>query len=94
MTLPSFPLVKWFAAAEGRFNISLSHSDCEPLNISDILDDEGPGMLASHSLRYGPFAGLEELRQAVSDQYDTIKKDDVLIFDGASEATHVHACQS
>ena len=38
MRFPPFELVKWFSAAEGRFDISLSNSDCEPLSVSDLLD--------------------------------------------------------
>jgi hypothetical protein len=38
MQFPPFQLVDWFAAAEGRFDLSLSHSDCEPLHLSELLD--------------------------------------------------------
>ncbi len=88
MNLPPFSLVQWFAAAEGRFDLSLSHSDCEPLSVADILDDTSQHTLADYSLAYGTFAGLEELRQAVAGQYSTIEKGDVLIFGGASEAIY------
>ena len=88
MQLPSFALVKWFAAAEGRFDISLSHSDCEPLSVADVLDKEGRNTLDNYRLGYGTFTGLAELRQAVARQYTTIDKDDVLIFGGASEAIY------
>ncbi|MDA1014442.1 MAG: pyridoxal phosphate-dependent aminotransferase [Planctomycetota bacterium] len=88
MQLPSFSLVKWFAAAEGRFDISLSHSDCEPLCVSDVLDEDERNALINYPLGYGAFAGLEELRRAVARQYKTIERDDVLIFSGASEAIY------
>lgn len=88
MSLPSFPLVNWFATAEGRFDISLSHSDCEPLNVSDLLDGDGLNSLTDFGLGYGSFAGLDELRQLVSQQYTTIEKDKVLIFSGVSEAIY------
>ncbi|MEZ6087688.1 MAG: hypothetical protein R3C05_06620 [Pirellulaceae bacterium] len=67
MELPSFPLVNWFAAAEGRFDISLSHTDCEPLSVDDVLDEEEWRTLAHYPLAYGTFTGLEELRQVVAD---------------------------
>ena len=88
MDLPSFPLVKWFAAAEGRFDISLSHSDCEPLSVADVLDAEGQARLSRYPLGYGSFAGLEELRSIVADQYEALRSDDVLVFGGVSEAIY------
>ena len=88
MELPSFPLVNWFAAAEGRFDISLSHTDCEPLSVTDVLDEEEQHKLANYPLGYGTFTGLEELRQVVADQYSTPKCEDVLVFGGASEAIY------
>ena len=66
MPLPRFPLVDWFAAAEGRFDISLSHSDCEPLSVADLTDEEELKKFADFRLGYGPFAGLEELRTLVA----------------------------
>ncbi|MCA9065742.1 MAG: pyridoxal phosphate-dependent aminotransferase [Planctomycetaceae bacterium] len=88
MDLPSFPLVNWFAAAEGRFDISLSHTDCEPLSVADVLDKVEQRTLAQLPLGYGTFTGLKELRQGVADQYSTLTSDDVLVFGGASEAIY------
>lgn len=88
MRLPQFPLVDWFAAAEGRFDLSLSHTDCEPLSVSDLLDEPALGELAGFRLGYGTFSGLEELRNIIARQYETIRGDDVLIFGGASEAIY------
>lgn len=88
MPLPSFPLVKWFAAAEGRFDISLSHSDCEPLQVSDLLDGAELQSFAGFGLGYGSFAGSDDLRNLVAEQYKTIGSDDVLVFSGASEAIY------
>lgn len=86
--LRRFPLVDWFAAAEGRFDVSLSHSDCEPLHSSNLLHEEELKAFGSFRLGYGPFAGSGELRNLVADQYQTIKPEDVLIFSGASEAIY------
>lgn len=88
MRFPPFELVKWFSAAEGRFDISLSHSDSEPLSVSDLLDQDELADFAHFRLGYGMFAGLDELRQAVARQYETIEPDDVLVFGGASEAIY------
>ena len=88
MRLPPFELVDWFAAAEGRFDISLSHSDCEPLNVSDLLDERQLVAFTDTRLGYGQFAGLDELRSLVADQYETLDQNDVLICNGASEAIY------
>ncbi len=88
MRLPPFPLVDWFATAEGRFDLSLSHSDCEPFSVSELLNERELSDFATLRLGYGTFAGLERLRIIVAQQYSNIDKDDVLIFSGASEAIY------
>ena len=88
MRLPPFQLVEWFAAAEGRFDLSLSHSDCEPLFVSDLLNKSEQAEFADFRLGYGTFDGQEELRSLVASQYETIGKKDVLVFSGASEAIY------
>jgi aspartate/methionine/tyrosine aminotransferase len=88
MRFPPFELVDWFAAAEGRFDLSLSHSDCEPLSLSDLFDESDLADFAGLRLGYGTFAGLEQLRNLVAHQYTTIEMNDVLIFSGVSEAIY------
>src|SRR5262245_35619015 len=88
MRFTPFQLVDWFAAAEGRFDLSLSHSDCEPLPLSELFDPSELVKLADFRLGYGTFAGLEQLRSLVARQYATIDKNDVLIFSGVSEAIY------
>jgi aspartate/methionine/tyrosine aminotransferase len=80
--------VDWFSAAEGRFDVSLSHSDCEPLSVSDLLDEKELAGFADLRRGYGPFAGLIDLRHAVAQQYKMIQPDDVLVFGGPSEAIY------
>ena len=88
MTLTPFELVNWFSAAEGRFDISLSHSDCEPLAVSDLLDAQELTKFTCFDLGYGSFMGLEDLRNEVAQQYTTVTPQNVLIFSGASEAIY------
>jgi aspartate/methionine/tyrosine aminotransferase len=88
MRLPPFRLVDWFATAEGRFDLSLSHSDCEPLSVSELFNERDLAEFAELRLGYGEFAGLEKLRNSVARQYSTIDNDQVLIFSGASEAIY------
>ena len=33
MTLPLFELDEWFATADGHFDLSLSHSGCQPQTV-------------------------------------------------------------
>jgi len=83
-----FHLVNWFSAAEGRFDLSLSHSDCEPLSLAALFDEHELPNLVGLRLGYGPFAGHAELRNVVIRQYETLQPDDVFIFAGASEAIY------
>ena len=85
MSLPPFELVNWFSAAEGRFDLSLGHTDCEPLSVDDLLDTPDLARFAEVRLGYQPFAGTAELRSAVAAQYDEIGPENVLICNGSSE---------
>ena len=49
---------EWFADAEGRFDVSLSHSACQPLSVNELLSDADFESLRSLSLDYGAFEGL------------------------------------
>ena len=85
MSLPPFPLVDWFAAAEGQFDLSLSHTDCEPLSVRDILTVEDLERFAEESLGYQPFAGMAQLRETIARQYETVTANDIVVCNGASE---------
>lgn len=61
MRFPPFQLVDWFAAAEGRYDLSLSHSDCEPLPLSDLFTAQELADVVDVRLGYGLFVGLERL---------------------------------
>ncbi len=88
MKLPRFELDHWFAVAEGRFDLSLSHSACEIQRVGDFLDDDELKAFAELPLGYGPFDGLPELQEVVAGQYETIKAANVLTFNGPSEAIY------
>jgi aspartate/methionine/tyrosine aminotransferase len=85
MSLPPFDLVNWFSAAEGRFDLSLGHSDCEPLSINDIVDTADLTRFAEAQLGYQPFSGMPELRAAIAEQYTNIRPEHVLVCNGSSE---------
>ena len=68
MKLPRFELDHWFAVAEGRFDLSLSHSACEIQSVADFLDEDELQAFAKIPLGYGPFDGLPELQSAIANQ--------------------------
>lgn len=88
MTLPLFELNCWFAAAEGRFDLSLSHSGCQSLAAAEFLDDDDLQSLANVPLGYGAFDGLAELREVIASRYETADASHVMTFNGPSEAIY------
>jgi aspartate/methionine/tyrosine aminotransferase len=88
MTLPLFELDEWFATTEGRFDLSLSHSGCQPQNISEFLDEDDLRAFANLNLAYGAFEGLAELRRLIANEYEAVDPSHVLTFNGPSEAIY------
>jgi aspartate/methionine/tyrosine aminotransferase len=86
--LPLFDLNHWFATAEGRFDLSLSHSACETLAVHDLLDDNELKSFTNTALGYGHFEGLPELRSEIADQYESVDAAHVITFNGPSEAIY------
>lgn len=79
---------EWFADAEGRFDVSLSHSACQPLSVNELLSDADFESLRSLSLDYGAFEGLAELRTLIADSYVNMDPSRVLTFNGPGEAIY------
>ncbi len=79
---------EWFASTEEQFDLSLSHSACQPLPVGDLLDDAELKSFTEVDLGYGGFEGLPELRSVIADSYDTINSSQVLTFHGPSEAIY------
>lgn len=88
MTHPASELHEWFATTEGRFELSLSHSACQPLHVAELLDEAELKAFAEVGLAYGAFEGLAELRQLIAGDYETIDPSQVLTFNGPSEAIY------
>lgn len=88
MSLPLFELENWFVAAEGKYDITLSHSDCEPRQIADLLTNEEWEEFRAIKLPYGPTDGYPDLRRLVAAQYESVEPGDVAIFNGPSEAVY------
>ncbi len=95
MTIPPFKLERFFARHEFTAKYHLCASDCEALSISELLAFE-PGaeqQLRSVWLGYTESRGGPSLRQAISEIYESVLPDDVLVHAGAEEAifTFMHA---
>jgi len=86
--LPLFDLNDWFATAEGRFDLSLSHSACETQAVSELVNDDELKSFLDTPLGYGPFEGLPELRSVIADQYNSVDAAQVITFNGPSEAIY------
>ncbi len=88
MALPAFELDNWFAAAEGKYDLSISHSDCEPAAAADFMNADELAALTQEPLAYAPFAGCPELRSTIAEQYESLSANDVVVLNGASEAIY------
>ncbi len=90
MRLDPFRLERYFAKHEFSAPYLLCSSDCESMELGDLLALE-PGAsdrFASLWLGYTDSLGDPELRQAITTQYEHIVADQVLVHSGAEEAIY------
>jgi aspartate/methionine/tyrosine aminotransferase len=88
MRLDPFKLERYFARHEFSAPYLLCSSDCESMELRDLLSFE-PGAqdrLASLWLGYTESLGNPELRQAITTLYERVVADQVLVHSGAEEA--------
>jgi aspartate/methionine/tyrosine aminotransferase len=88
MKLAPFRLERYFAAHEFSAPFLLCASDCESMELGELLSLE-PGAwerFQSLWLGYTESSGDPGLREAVAELYDTIRSDHVLVHAGAEEA--------
>ena len=86
--IDDFLLERYFARWEFNVPYLLCASDCESVNIEELLDYE-PGSSEAFSrlhLGYTESFGHPELRKEISDLYETVDPDQVIVFSGAEEA--------
>ena len=88
MQLPTFPLVEWFAVAEGRHDLSLSHSACRTMSVADLLTRAELAEFRQLRLGYGEFSGMAPLRESIAETYETIEPAEIVTFNGPSEAVY------
>lgn len=88
MKLDQFRLERYFAEHEFSAPYLLCSSDCESLELRDLLafEPEAPERFSSLWLGYTDSLGGPELRQAITKLYEHISEDQVLVHAGAEEA--------
>jgi aspartate/methionine/tyrosine aminotransferase len=92
MRLPDFKLERFFAQWEFEVPFILCASDVETLPLRELLDladDETRGLWEDLSLGYTESTGHPILRLAISELYEEVTPEDVLVFSGAEEAIFV-----
>jgi aspartate/methionine/tyrosine aminotransferase len=88
MNITPFKLERFFARYEFNAPYMLASSDCESLAVADLLAYEPDAAERLHALwlGYTETEGHPELRQAISQLYQTVTPEQVLVHTGAEEA--------
>lgn len=88
MKLPDFELERFFSRHEFTAKYLLCSSDCESMSVRDLLAmEEGAAERFQEVwLGYTESLGKPELRAAISQVYEAITPEQVLVFSGAEEA--------
>ncbi len=88
MRLPRFKLERYFARYEFAVEHLLCCSDCESLSVGDLLtlEPDSAERFAAHWLGYTESQGSPTLREQISQLYETISPEHVLVHGGAEEA--------
>lgn len=86
----NFALETYFSKWEFRATHHMTASDAQSLSIGELLDlaDLPQDHLASLHLGYTETWGAPDLRQAISETYDTLSPENVLCFAGAEEGVY------
>lgn len=91
MKLPAFKLERFFAKYEFKAPYLLASSDCEAMTVEELLSLESGAASKFHQvwLGYTETQGNPELRQVISETYQTVGIDEILIHAGAEEAIFI-----
>jgi aspartate/methionine/tyrosine aminotransferase len=86
--LRPFQLERYFARYEFHVEHLLCASDCQSWTVQDLLalEPDAAGRLQQLSLGYTESTGSHALRLAISQIYDTITPEQILVHSGAEEA--------
>ncbi len=88
MKIKPFKLERYFAKYEFNAKYLLASSDCESLSINDLLalEDGVEDQFKEHWLGYTESQGSPALRKEISQIYESISPDQILVHTGAEEA--------
>jgi aspartate/methionine/tyrosine aminotransferase len=88
MKLDKFRLERYFAEYESSAPYLLCSSDCESLELKQLLalEPDAPERFSSLWLGYTDSLGDPELRQAIANLYERVSQNQVLVHAGAEEA--------
>jgi len=88
MNLPPFKLERYFAKYEFNTEYLLCSSDCEAMSIADLLSlEKGAADKFQHVwLGYTESQGSPALRKEISNIYETVQPEEILVHTGAEEA--------
>ncbi len=91
MKINPFKLERYFARYEFNTEFLLSSSDCEAMSIQELLDLENGSAEAfqNHWLGYTESQGSPNLRLEISNIYQNVKPDQILVTSGAEEAIYL-----
>jgi aspartate/methionine/tyrosine aminotransferase len=91
MKLPAFKLERFFSRYEFKAPYLLSSSDCEAMTIEELLSLESGAAQKFHQtwLGYTETQGNPELRQAITQTYQSMGIEEILVHAGAEEAIFI-----
>jgi len=91
MKFPSFDLERIQSIYENSVEINLSESGIEPLSLKELMNPKEIGELINLPLGYGYTQGTPLLRQRISNLYEGVDENNVLVTSGSSEAIFLSA---
>jgi len=91
MRINEFKLEEYFSKYEFKASFLLCSSDCESFSIEELLSFEPESELNLKKLRLGytESQGNPALRKEISNLYENIKSENILVFAGAEEGIFI-----
>jgi len=91
MNLSPFKLERYFAKYEFNTEYLLCSSDCEAMSIADLLalEESAAEKFQNVWLGYTESTGSPALRKEISNIYETIQPEEILVHTGAGEAIYL-----
>ena len=91
MKFPSFDLERIQSIYENSVEINLTESGIEPLSLKELMNPKELEELLNLPLGYGYTQGTPLLRQRISNLYEGVDENNVLVTSGSSEAIFLSA---